>query len=598
MATKRRAGGDPGNGGAGRPDGTPHADEARSRDRDAPPVGEPPTGLAPPPAAERELVVRTAAAAGVRAAGPAVSSATGSDVSDLTTVLAEEGVTLEPLFGQPEEVLQARAAALAGRVGAPVPDLSVYYRVRAEDGRLGALAERLRQIPAVEAAYVKPGAEPAVAPVLPRGLLAAPTATPDFSARQGYRGAPPEGVDAVWAAGQAGGTGSGVQIVDVEGAWELAHEDLLQNNGGVIAGTPTDDVGWRNHGTAVFGEFGADSNGLGVEGIAPGAVCRGASIFGGTGSAGAIRQAAEFLAPGDVLLIELHRPGPRFDFQDRLDQRGYIAVEYFPDDLDAIRYAVARGVVVVEAAGNGAEDLDDPLYDQAPDGFPADWRNPFDPGNPGSGAVLVGAGAPPPGTHGRDHGPDRSRLDFSNFGRRLDAQGWGREVTTTGYGDLQGGQDPTAWYTDVFSGTSSASPIVVGALAAAQGILQARGRARLTPAQAVAALRATGSPQQDAPGRPASQRIGNRPDIRALVESVVPAEVQSGTATRYWDEAVPYPPQDGPRLWLLVDDAWRVLPDPDRSTRDLVQRAFLGTDQEVRVWYQDGTAVGLVVTGN
>jgi len=35
-------------------------------------------------------------------------------------------------------------------------------------------------------------------------------------------------------------------------------------------------------------------------------------------------------------------------------------------------------------------------------------------------------------------------------------------------------------------------------------------------------LRSTGSPQQDAPGRPASQRIGNRPDLRAFVACAFP----------------------------------------------------------------------------
>ena len=95
---------------------------------------------------------------------------------------------------------------------------------------------------------------------------------------------------------------------------------------------------------------------------------------------------------------------------------------------------------------------------------------------------MVGAGAPPPGTHGRDHGADRSRLDFSNYGALVDAQGWGREVTTTGYGDLQGGSIEDLWYTDQFSGTSSASPIVVGALGCVQGFLRAAGRAPLTPA--------------------------------------------------------------------------------------------------------------------
>ena len=45
---------------------------------------------------------------------------------------------------------------------------------------------------------------------------------------------------------------------------------------------------------------------------------------------------------------------------------------------------------------------------------------------------------------------------------------------------------------------------------------KARGRPVLTPAQVRSFLRSTGSPQQDAPGRPATQRIGNRPDLRAL----------------------------------------------------------------------------------
>jgi hypothetical protein len=52
----------------------------------------------------------------------------------------------------------------------------------------------------------------------------------------------------------------------------------------------------------------------------------------------------------------------------------------------------------------------------------------------------------------RRHGPDRSRLDFSKFGKAVDVQGWGREVTTCGYGDLQGGNNEDFWYTDQFSG--------------------------------------------------------------------------------------------------------------------------------------------------
>jgi hypothetical protein len=133
---------------------------------------------------------------------------------------------------------------------------------------------------------------------------------------------------------------------------------------------------------------------------------------------------------------------------------------------------------------------------------------------------MVGAGAPPPGTHGKDHGADRSRLAFSNYGAAVDAQGWGREVTTTGYGDLQGGGNEELWYTDRFSGTSSASPIVVGALGCVQGFLRAAGKSPLTAAAARDLLRSTGSPQQDGPNGPASQRIGNRPDLRQMIDSL------------------------------------------------------------------------------
>jgi hypothetical protein len=196
-------------------------------------------------------------------------------------------------------------------------------------------------------------------------------------------------------------------------------------------------------------------------------------------------------------------------------------VEWWPDDYLAIRYAVERGIVVVEAAGNGSQNLDDAVYDTARPGFPAWWRNPFRRTALDSGAVIVGAGAPPSG----NQGPDRSRLDFSNFGACVDAQGWGREVVSTGYGNLQGGTNVDLWYTDTFSGTSSASPIVVGALTCTQGVLRAHGRPRLSPARARELLRVTGSPQQAATGRPVTQRIGNRPNLRQLI----PAALQTST---------------------------------------------------------------------
>ena len=96
-----------------------------------------------------------------------------------------------------------------------------------------------------------------------------------------------------------------------------------------MGGTQLDDLRSRNHGTAVIGEFGGDRGSFGVMGICPEANVRAVS-HSGIDSAGAIRQAADLLRPGDIMLLEVHTPGPRFGFELRDDQRGYIAVEWFP----------------------------------------------------------------------------------------------------------------------------------------------------------------------------------------------------------------------------------------------------------------------------
>jgi hypothetical protein len=470
--------------------------------------------------------------------------------TDLEDALRSFGAALSPLFAVAEDRMAERAAAAAAATGADLSGMPRFYRVEAQDASLDDLAVTLGGLDLVEAAYVKPPGElPVLAPEAPAAdagvsiginamspsLEEPPLHTPDFTPRQGYLDPAPGGVDARYAWMVGGGRGAGVQIIDLEWGWRFTHEDLRINQGGVVAGVNASDT---NHGTAVLGEISGDRNAFGITGICPDAVI--SAVAFSLPTATAIRIAADRLRPGDILLLEIHRAGPRFNFTGRADQRGYIAIEWWPDDFAAILYATGRGVIVVEAAGNGAENFDDAIYNTRPAGFPATWRNPLTAGGPDSGAIIVGAGAPPPGTHGvHTHGPDRSRLDFSNHGSRVDAQGWGREVTSCGYGDLQGGANQDEWYTDRFSGTSSASPIVVGAVGCLQGILRARGQTPLTPAQARSHLRATGSPQTDAVGRPASQRIGNRPDLRQLIARLPGGGVVAGVRTtplyRYWN---------------------------------------------------------------
>lgn len=435
-------------------------------------------------------------------------------LSGVNEILAKFSATVAPVFGRSKTEAASRSIA-------EIPlaeDAYRLVRVAADDSKLESLAALLNEHPEVSAAYIKPQVFPPIAPA-PAGIGA--PASPSFESSQGYLNAAPNGVDARFAWNIPGGKGDGIQVVDIEGDWNFTHQDLPSAPGQVGGGNPTSDVmGWRNHGTAVLGEIAGVQNSFGITGISPKVTISAISHFAtpsapNWGSASAIEAAANRCNPGDIILLEMHRPGPAFNFQSRDDQRGYIAVEWWWDDFLAIRYATSRGVIVVEAAGNGAENLDAPIYGMRPSTspfvFPSAWTNPF-PRNPvDSGAIIVGAGAPPSG----NFGPARSKLDFSNFAACVDAQGWGREVVSTGYGDLSGGANENTFYTSSFSGTSSASPIVVGSLACVQGMLKAAGKPLLTPATARQLLRSTGSAQPTS-----NQRIGNLPDIKAMASQL------------------------------------------------------------------------------
>ncbi len=463
----------------------------------------------PSPDEGERVVVRFKSEAGIRYTGTEFASVAQADVSGLRELLEKHtDITVERMFEQTEDTLDREVASVASESGEEVPALSGYYNITAKDTEQAvAICTNLEEYPDVDEVYIEPKAAPAIFEE-PAEILSeeAPPATPDFTARQGYLNAAPGGVDARYAWTQGGGKGDKVQVTDIEGAWNFSHEDLRQNQGGVVGGTPTSNSSWENHGTAVQGEIGGDENQIGIVGIAPDSKFSAVSIFGsGNSSAKAIKTAADKLNRGDSILIELHRPGPNATGSG---QFGYIPIEWWSADFDAVKYATAKGVIVIAAAGNGFQNLDAAVY-----------QGRFNRNTRDSGAILVGAGAPPSG----NYGPDRSRLSFSNYGAIVDAQGWGREVTTAGYGNLQGGSDKNKWYTRSFSGTSSASPIVVGAVACLQSVQKTRGGAPLTYAQIRDKLRNTGSPQTDAPGRPKSQRIGNRPNLRQLI-TVPPAK--------------------------------------------------------------------------
>jgi Subtilase family len=444
--------------------------------------------------------------------------------------IAGAGLGWRPVFGETHERLQRDAPR--GRA------LSHYYRVHGSPRSLDALVRRLRRLDLIEAAFGTSAIGlPAVPPHMKARTDPPPAVTPDFVRFQRYLERGPVGVDARHAWSFPGGRGTGVSVVDIEGGWRFSQEDLLQHQGGIVGGNALRDEGWVSHGTAVAGVIGGDRTHFGVTGICPDATMFGFAAFDSLGrhdTADAIRLAAARLGPGDIILIELHKAGPRARTDPKLTgEPGSIPIEWWPHNFEVIQGATARGIIVVEAAGNGYEDLDDPIYDRPPrKSFSReDWRNPFNPSHRrDSGAIIVGAGAPPPGinhwdpdplNHEGDYGPAASRLDFSNYGRRVDVQAWGKAVMTCGYGTLQGGRHTkNRWYTGRFGGTSSAAAIVAGVLACLQGIRLKRKQPPLTPRGARRLLRTTGLRQSYGPDAPASERIGRLPDLRQLIAAM------------------------------------------------------------------------------
>jgi hypothetical protein len=328
----------------------------------------------------------------------------------------------------------------------------------------------------------------------------------ELEAFQGYLDPAPLGMDVRYAWTLPGGRGENVRIVDIEYDWNLQHNDLVGTTSDLfiyVKGGSSPDLRQANinHGTAVLGELVAAPDGIGVTGIAHRArlglinpVSDGIVL----NIAAAVKRATSAMRAGDVMLLELQSiNGPRFDVATG---RGLLPIEFEPEVFQAIKAATSKGIVVVESAGNGSENLDLPAYNGA-----------FDRNKRDSGAILVGAGLPEGGVYGA--GPDRTRTAESNYGSCVDLQGWGRFITTTGFGDLRREQGENNWYTIDFGATSGATAMVAGAAALIQSILIERGRAPLAPTDLRQLLVCSGSPQTGDTG----ERIGPRPNLRAAV---------------------------------------------------------------------------------
>lgn len=431
---------------------------------------------------------------------------TGERIPEVEAILDRfQGVKITRLFnGTSETQIDANRDKAVDHSGILPVDLNLFFRFQIRTGDSATdFIDQMNALAVVDSA----GAEPMPTP--------APTA--NYRSMQGYHSpASSSGIDADYARTLVGGRGEYVRIADIEYGWNRNHEDLskLRVAGSALANGTSCYVDDTHHGTAVMGQMVADDNGFGVTGLSPAATALTVSPMRLNSSgqciyalADSINVAANNLGAGDVMLIEQHIRGPR-STTDPKSQYGFVPVEYEQSGAvwSAIQSATARGVIVIEPAGNGHQNLDDPIYNAS------NGRNWF---SYDSGAIMVGAGNAAGCTYGSDPTIARGRLSYSNYGARVNVQGWGSCVTTTGYGDLSRGSGLNQWYSKQFSGTSSASPIVASAAAILSSIAEARGQ-RLTPAWIRSTLAATGQPQQFGNGG----NIGPLPNLRAAIPHI------------------------------------------------------------------------------
>ena len=249
------------------------------------------------------------------------------------------------------------------RVDNSLPDLNLWFKIRLKsDVNTINFLKELKLLNSVEEAEIEPLPSPP------------PAVTPDFTGDQGYLDPAADGIDADYAWTIPGGNGSGIFIYDIEYNWLQTHEDLskastftlLMDAGDTISPpgypatstrpacpAPCDSIN-REHGTAVLGELIADNDTKGVTGISWGADIRLAPVRTtnrGYDLANAIVLATNDALPGDVILIEQ---------QATVCGLGLGPSEESTAVFNAIETAIANDMIVVEAAGNGGIDLDDP----------------------------------------------------------------------------------------------------------------------------------------------------------------------------------------------------------------------------------------------
>lgn len=431
----------------------------------------------------------------------AVEEAGAPSVQALARLVLARGLRCRRLHTVSDEALRTLERRAAERTGVAQPDLGGMVEVVVPGGsrdEVVAVAKELHALPEVEYAEL----ESLDLPPPPPAIDIAPT-TPLWTASQEYRGsATGVNVDHVWNSFSIRGHPS-LQVIDCEYMFNPNHEDLsdlVQIQSGVVS---MYSAFGDDHGTAVQGVLFGGFNEYGVSGSAPECAAwfypEFATMTSGSQSRVAcVTAALAASAYGDLVVLEMQTTGAL---------GGYGPAEYNLSLFNVVKTGTDAGVIVVAAAGNGAEDLDHASY--------ADYR-----GRGDSGAIIVGAG-----------NASRQRQSYSTYGSRVNVQGWGGSVVTTGYGSLATyGGDPNQEYASGFSGTSSATAVVASAAALLQSVAIELCEMRIAPAEMRSLLSSTGRAQTG----DVTRSIGPLPELHAAVDALLAAHPPQFSTLRSW----------------------------------------------------------------
>lgn len=398
---------------------------------------------------------------------PEIRSTASVDLSSLNQLLQAHGLRLaEPSFREVSQ--QVDAPDGIREVQPPEPSNREHFVTLhfPEDADLVRISEELNQLPEVERAVPVPNVLP---PDTPRneprvGTSSQVTVNPATGLENQWYVFRCR-VDRIW--DQA--SGEGVVLADIDWGYRTTHQDLssrislthnsFDGSGDVTQGSSV------SHGTAVLGIAGGADNDVGMAGIAYEATLWAIQSDSGPGTpvggdswANAIDFVRRTDSGGKRKVINLEVQTGRFG-----------NIEMVPAVNQAIKDAIASGVVVCVAAGNGNRDAGTD-----------DLGNPIPP----TGSILVGAT--------EYHPTENRRADFSNFGSQVVVSAPGdasHDLTCSSAADDA--------YRNAFGGTSGATPKI-----AATAALMLSVNPGLSHEDIRAILQATGTPIVTAPGKP------------------------------------------------------------------------------------------------